>query len=135
MRFQIGATKMIKASKRYQGTPAVSIVVLVASLVAVVLFVGASMFAQGNNRNVVPEIPTDLVATAVHSGMVDLDWDDVSNAESYEVQSYIGGDFEVLPHGSVDIVYYSSRAVVTGLPSEIFFLFQVRALNAAGRSG
>ena len=67
--------------------------------------------------------------------MVDLEWDAEPNADSYEVHAADSSAWEVLPYGSIDIVFYGTRAIVTGLPPlDRYYLLQVRALNAAGRS-
>ena len=84
----------------------------------------------------VPERPK---ATALWSGMVDLEWNDVPRADSYDVQfsrppqGSSLSQWDDLPNDSIDIAVYGAGAVVKNLPLEPF-QFRVRAVDAHGAS-
>ena len=73
---------------------------------------------------------------AVYHRRVELDWDDVSGADSYQVQFY---DWDaramvVLPFKEITVVFDGSSAVVDKLTGTSFWWLQVRAVNTAGAS-
>ncbi len=80
--------------------------------------------------------PTNFEAEAAAHLRMALDWDDVADADSYEVQFY---DFntrtlDVLPFNGISVVFDGSSAVVDNLPEGRFWWLQVRAVNAVGAS-
>ena len=79
----------------------------------------------------VPELP---VGTAVFIGGVDLEWDDVIWADSYDVQLYQNGQWIDLPGDGVEIAFYGAGAIISGLDPSLTLWFQVRARNAHGSS-
>ena len=84
--------------------------------------------------NSAPDAPNQPQATAVFVGGVDLEWDDVPGADSYDVQTYRGGQWTDLPADGVEIAFYGAGAIISGLDPESSLWFQVRAANAHGVS-
>ena len=79
-----------------------AIVTLVLVTVLAVLVAGASaVSAQG----AVPEAPDQPIGTAVFAGGVDLEWNDVAGADSYDVQLYRNGQWLDLPGDGVEIAF------------------------------
>ena len=108
-----------------------AIVTLVSLTVLAVLVAGASgVSAQGT----VPEAPDQPIGTAVFAGGVDLEWNDVPRADSYDVQLYRNGQWLDLPGDGVEIAFYGAGAIISGLDPNSTLWFQVRAKNAQGSS-
>ena len=84
--------------------------------------------------NSAPDAPNQPQATAVFVGGVDLEWDDVPGADSYDVQTYRGGQWVELPGDGVEIAFYGAGAIISGLDPQASLWFQVRAANAHGVS-
>ena len=105
------------------------------SLVAIgVLFNWAVPVSAQNAAPAKPDTPT---LRALHQGMVEVDWNDVSGANRYEVQFYTSSGWIDLPNAGlgIEIVFDGSRAVATGLPEDLSYdAFQVRAGNSVGWS-
>ncbi len=74
----------------------------------------------------------------LHYLVVELEWDSVPEAASYQVGVWVSGsaEYTALPAGgvSVDMDGSGARAVVRGLPDENYYYFTVRARNAFGTS-
>ena len=83
--------------------------------------------AQVSGPAGVPELP---VGTAVFIGGVDLEWDDVIWADSYDVQLFRNGQWTDLPADDVAIAFYGAGAIISGLDPESSLWFRVRAENA-----
>ena len=99
--------------------------------VLTVLVAGASaVSAQG----AVPDAPDLPIGTAVFVGGVDLEWNEVPLADSYDVQLYQNGRWIDLPGGGVEIAFYGAGAIISGLDPSLTLWFQVRARNAHGSS-
>ena len=81
-----------------------------------------------------PDTPRQPQATAVFIGGVDLEWDDVPGADSYDVQTYRGGRWVDLPGDGAQIAFYGAGAIISGLDPQASLLFQVRAANTHGVS-
>ena len=81
-----------------------------------------------------PDTPRQPQATAVFIGGVDLEWDDVPGADSYDVQTYRGGRWVDLPGDGAQIAFYGAGAIISGLDPQASLRFQVRAANAHGVS-
>ena len=81
-----------------------------------------------------PSVPDLPVATAVFIGGVDLEWNEVLDADSYDVQQYRGGQWTGLPADGVAIAFYGAGAIISGLDPEASLWFRVRAANAHGVS-
>ena len=111
--------------------PPPAIVTLVLLTVFAALVAGASaVSAQGT----VPDAPEQPIGTAVFVGGVDLEWNDVPGADSYDVQLYRNGQWIDLPGGGVEIAFYGAGAIISGLDPDSTLWFQVRAKNAHGSS-
>ena len=115
---------------RYLILPVVTALALLA-VFATLLFGASTASAQGG----APEAPDKPTGTAVFRGGVDLEWNEVSGAESYEVQLYRNARWNDLPGDGVDIAFYGAGAIISGLNHTGFsYYFQVRANNAYGTS-
>ena len=105
------------------------------SLVAIgVLLNWAVPVSAQNSAPAKPDTPT---LRALHQGMVEVDWNDVSGANRYEVQFYTSSGWIDLPDAGlgIEIVFDGSRAVATGLPEDLSYdAFHVRAGNSVGWS-
>ena len=105
------------------------------SLVAIgILFNWAVPVSAQNAAPAKPDTPT---LRALHQGMVEVDWNDVSGANRYEVQFYTSSGWIDLPNAGlgIEIFFDGSRAVATGLPEDLGYdAFQVRAGNSVGWS-
>ena len=88
-------------------------------------------------QNAVPAKPDTPTLRALHQGMVEVDWNDVSGANRYEVQFYTSSGWIYLPNAGlgIEIFFDGSRAVATGLPEDLGYdAFHVRAGNSVGWS-
>ena len=105
------------------------------SLVAIgILFNWAVPVSAQNAAPAKPDAPT---LRALHQGMVEVDWNDVSGANRYEVQFYTSSGWIDLPNAGlgIEIFFDGSRAVATGLPEDLGYdAFHVRAGNSVGWS-
>ena len=82
-----------------------------------------------------PGVPDRPTATALWSGIVDLEWNNVARAASYDVQfarpsqgSSPPDRWDDLPNNGIDIAFYGAGAIIRNLPLEPF-RFRVRAVN------
>ena len=99
--------------------------------VLVTLLAGASTaFAQDR----APDTPDRPTGNAVFIGGVDLKWNDVSGADSYEVQLFTSGQWTLLPANGVEIEFYGAGAIISELDSAATLWLRVRARNAHGSS-
>ena len=88
-------------------------------------------------QNAAPAKPDTPTLRALDKGMVEVDWNDVSGANRYEVQFYTSSGWIDLPNAGlgIEIVFDGSRAVATGLPADLGYdAFHVRAGNSGGWS-
>ena len=83
---------------------------------------------------IAPDTPDQPTGTAVFAGGVDLEWNDVPGAGSYDVQLFRNGQWMDLPGDGVEIAFYGAGAVISGLDTGSGYWFQVRAGNAHGSS-
>ena len=90
----------------------------------------APVSAQGS----APDTPDQPVGTAVFVGGVDLEWNDVPGADSYDVQLFRNGQWMGLPGDGVEITFYGAGAIISELDPGSTHWFQVRARNAHGSS-
>ena len=109
-----------------------AITTLVSLAVLAFLLAGASATsAQGS----APDTPDQPTGTAVFIGGVDLEWNDVPGADSYDVQLFRSGQWIDLPGDGVDIAFYGAGAIISELNhGGSSYWFQVRAKNAYGSS-
>jgi fibronectin type 3 domain-containing protein len=76
-----------------------------------------------------PSAPTNLVATAVGSDQVDLDWGPADDPDGYEIQRSLDGVAWTSlgqPAGT------ATEATILGLAPETTYFFRVRAFNSGG---
>ena len=108
-----------------------AMVPLVLMTVLIALIAGASpASAQGS----APDTPNQPTGTAVFIGGVDLEWNDVPGADSYDVQLFRNGQWIDLPGDGVEIAFYGAGAIISELNPSSTHWFQVRARNAHGSS-
>lgn len=99
--------------------------------ILVALLAGAStVSAQGG----APDTPDKPAGNAVFIGGVDLEWNDVSGADSYEVQQFTNGQWTLLPANGVEIAFYGAGAIISELDPAATLYFRVRARNNHGPS-
>ena len=110
--------------------PAIVTLALLTALA--VLVAGASaVSAQGT----VPDAPDRPTGTAIFVGGVDLEWNDLPGAGSYDVQMYRNGQWTDLPGDSIKIAFYGAGAIISELePEGSSYWFRVRARNTHGFS-
>ena len=115
-----------------RGLTLTAIVTLALLTALAVLVAGASaVSAQGT----VPDVPDRPTGTAIFVGGVDLEWNDVPGADSYDVQMYRKGGWTDLPGDSIDVAFYGAGAIVSELdPDGASYYFRVRSKNAYGSS-
>ena len=89
--------------------------------------------AQADEPPEPPVVPDRPTATAIHEGTVDLEWNDVPGAASYDVQAFRSDWFD-LPGNGVGIAFYGPGAIIRDLIPESRYYFRVRANNALGSS-
>ena len=104
------------------------------TLVTLLLIILTAPAAFSDGPQTVPDIPDGLTTSAVHAGIVDIQWNDTEGADSYEVQVVPGNTYIILPGEGITIAFYGPGAIVRNLPHEGRYYFSVRARNAAGAS-
>ena len=97
------------------------------------LTAGPALVVPGPPADGPPGVPDQPAGTAVFIGGVDLEWNDVPGADSYDVQQYRGG-WTDLPADGVEIAFYGAGAIIAGLDPEASLWFRVRAANGHGVS-
>ena len=85
-----------------------------------------------------PATPDPPTGTALWAGIMDLQWNDVPRAESYEVQ-FINIDQQQwwwthLPAYGIEIATYGTGAIIRGLSHNGPYYLRVRAVNSVGVS-
>ena len=82
-----------------------------------------------------PDAPNQPEGTAVFVGGVNLEWNDVPDADSYGVQMYRNGQWTDLPGDGIEIAFYGAGSIISELePEGSSYWFRVRAGNAHGFS-
>ena len=81
-----------------------------------------------------PATPTNLSTRALWSGIVDVQWDEASGTERYELQVFLLDRWVELPGAGIEAAYYGAGAVLRGLPPSRSLEVRVRSQNAAGSS-
>ena len=97
------------------------------------LTAGPALVVPGPPADSPSGVPDQPAGTAVFIGGVDLEWNDVPGADSYDVQQYRGG-WTDLPADGVEIAFYGAGAIIAGLDPEASLWFRVRAANGHGVS-
>ena len=100
------------------------------AVLAALLASTSAVFAQGG----APDTPDQPTATAVFIGGVDLEWNEVPGADSYDVQLYRNGQWIDLPGDGVEIAFYGAGAIISELDPTSSLWFHVRARNVHGIS-
>ena len=86
-------------------------------------------------QGVAPDKPDKPTGTAVFRGGVDLEWNEVPEATSYDVQLYRNDQWIDLPGDGVEIAFYGAGAIISQLHHQGgSYFFQVRANNRHGSS-
>ena len=99
-----------------------------------VLLAGAlPLTAQSAGPESIPDTPDKPTATAKHEGMLDLEWNEVPGATSYDVQAFYSDWFD-LPGNGVELAFYGPGAIIKGLIPGSRYYFRVRANNSLGSS-
>ena len=70
----------------------------------------------------------------IGKGKVELDWNDVEGATSYQVRFWRPSEWVAMPTAEIGIVFDGSSATVSNLPNYGFYYFAVRPANRAGES-
>ncbi len=76
--------------------------------------------------------------TPLHSGIFEVDWEDIDRAQYYEVRLWDNGRarYVVLPGQGIEIEFDGSRAIVRNLsPNLRYYAFEVQAVNNVDASG
>ena len=94
----------------------------------------AGLTTPGEAASGPPQTPSRPEATVIFAGGVDLSWAEAPGADTYEVQTWRGGQWLDLPGDGVEIGFYGAGAIISGLDPESTLWFQVRAVNAEGVS-
>ena len=66
--------------------------------------------------------------------MMDVEWNEVPGAETYEVQYFDTSGWADLPGDGIEIAFYGAGAVVSELNPSRSYTFRVRAVNSHGAS-
>ena len=82
----------------------------------------------------VPARPDQPTGIAIWAGMMDIEWNEVDGAETYEVQYFNVSGWADLPGNGIEIAFYGAGAVVSGLRHSNSYTFRVRAVNSRGAS-
>jgi len=93
----------------------------------------ALLLVAGFARAAVPTAPTNLIATAISPGQVNLTWTDNSSDElSFLIERKTGsaGTFAQIASVSTNVVTFGD----TGLTASTTYFYRVRASNASGNS-
>jgi RHS repeat-associated protein len=103
--------------------------------IAVRLVIGASvlLLAASLAHAAVPTAPTNLVATAISPGQVNLSWTDNSNNEAFflvERKTGSAGTYAQIASLNPNVVTFGD----TGLTASTTYFYRVRASNSSGNS-
>lgn len=108
-------------------------IALIAILAVVVLVALIFTFVVSSPSIPIPNAPSNLVATEVSSGQIDLNWQDNSDNETglkIERKTGAGGSYAEITTVGVDVTAYSD----TGLDPNTAYSYRVRAYNGGGDS-
>ena len=110
---------------------------LVAGIALFALVAGAAYPAPSiSGQTTVPDTPAGLAGMLQADESVELDWEDSSNAASYQVayRHAHASAWVDLPAAGAILTVTGSGATVSGLPYPLNYYFRVRASNAVGTS-
>jgi hypothetical protein len=85
--------------------------------------------ASATTLDTLPSAPTNLIATAIGSDRIDLDWGPADDPDGYEIQRSLDG-FVWTSLGRR--VGTATEATIPGLTPETTYFFRVRAFNSGG---
>ena len=115
--------------------------VLTVAGIVLVMAGSPGVHAQGSDAGSLPGTPDKPTGNAIWVGMVDLEWNEIPRADSYDVQYFHVSSWIDLPaededdNLDIDIAFYGAGAVVRGLSHSGAYTFRVRAVNSHGASG
>ena len=109
-----------------------TVLLMLAGLVTLTLDV-PNTYAQSAGEGA-PATPEQPAGTAIWMGMMDVEWNEVPGAETYEVQYFNMSGWADLPGNGIRIAFYGAGAVVRGLSPSSSYTFRVRAVNSHGAS-
>lgn len=95
------------------------------------VFVTQAGASGGGGDGTTPSAPTGVTATAQSANSINVSWNAVSGATSYEVWYEIGWSTDKNQAGSVSSTNYTH----TGLQANTTYWYYVKAVNSAGASG
>ena len=123
----------MRAARRGGGAQWLSVGVV--PLVVTLLLVSAPGVAFAQTASA-PDPPDQPRGSAIWAGMVDVHWNEVAGADSYDVQYFHVTRWIDLPAEDigVDIAFYGAGAVVKNLSHSDTYQFRVRAVNSHGAS-
>ena len=82
----------------------------------------------------IPPVPDPPTGTALWASIVDLEWNEVPGADSYDVQVFHTGQWTELPANGIEIAFYGAGAVIRDLLTDVDYNFRVRAVDSHGAS-
>lgn len=109
------------------------------ALIAVLTAAAAALALRAPNAHAqsasagVPSTPEAPEGRVLWSGMVEIWWNDVPGATSYELQRFHIAEWGDLPD-SFKVTFYGAGAVIKGVPPTRAHTFRVRAVNTNGAS-
>ncbi len=103
---------------------------MVAAALAVIVVVVA-IIVPTLRPNAMLAAPTGLIGWPAHAGLVRLDWDDVTDATSYQVRVRMAEDWRMLPGEGIGLQLIGSSAYVNGVAADSPYWFSVRAVTSA----
>ena len=126
--------------RRSADSPVNSIVrrtLALAPLLAAFLFSALALSPSTAAASEPPAAPTISAANRWHTGMLQVDWNDVEGATGYEIE-YHRFDVEWIrlpyPELNYEVHFNGSKAIVDGFHDGASYTFRVRALNEFGES-
>ncbi len=94
-----------------------------------------SNVAEGTTAPIVPSAPTNLIANAISTSQIDLNWLDKANNENgFYVERCLGvgcSNFAQITQTTANVATYSNA----GLTAGVAYRYRIRAFNTTGASG
>ena len=128
----------ISASTRKMQKTFISVLTMAGILL--VMAGSPGVHAQGSDAGNLPGTPDKPTGNAIWVGMVDLEWNEIPGADSYDVQYFHVSSWIDLPAEDedddldIDIAFYGAGVIVNGLSHSGSYTFRVRAVNSHGAS-